>query len=41
MVQAQGGGWQMCIQHVAGAIMFASIFEIILGYSGIMGKVKN
>ncbi len=41
MVQAQGGDWQMCIQHVAGAIMFASFFEIILGYSGIMGKVKR
>ena len=41
MVQAQGGGWEMCIQHVAGAVMFASIFEIILGYSGIMGKVKK
>ncbi|MDI6860651.1 MAG: solute carrier family 23 protein [Caldisericia bacterium] len=41
MVQAQGGDWKMCIQHVAGAIMFASFFEIILGYSGIMGKVKR
>lgn len=41
MVQAQGGDWQMCIQHVAGAIMFASVFEIILGYSGLMGKIKK
>lgn len=41
MVQAQGGDWKMCIQHVAGAILFASFFEIILGYSGIMGKVKR
>ena len=41
MVQAQGGNWQMCIQHVAGAIMFASVFEIILGYSGLMGKIKK
>jgi xanthine/uracil permease len=41
MVQAQGGNWQMCIQHVAGAIMFASFFEIILGYSGLMGKIKK
>ena len=41
MVQAQGGNWQMCIQHVSGAILFASFFEIILGYSGIMGKIKK
>lgn len=41
MVQAQGGNWQMCIQHVSGAILFASVFEIILGYSGLMGKVKK
>ncbi len=41
MVQAQGGDWQMCIQHVAGAIMFASVFEIVLGYSGIMGKINR
>lgn len=41
MVQAQGGDWQMCIQHVAGAIMFASVFEIILGYSGLVGKIKK
>lgn len=41
MVQAQGGDWQMCIQHVAGAILFGSFFEIILGYSGVMGKVKR
>jgi len=41
MVQAQGGNWQMCIQNVAAAIMFASIFEIILGYSGAVGKIKK
>jgi len=41
MVQAQGGNWQMQIQAVATSIMFASVFEIILGYSGVMGKVKR
>ncbi|MEA3313008.1 MAG: solute carrier family 23 protein [Caldisericota bacterium] len=41
MVAAQGGNWQMMIQHVAAAIMFASIFEIILGYSGAIGKIKK
>ncbi len=33
--------WQIQIQHVAGAIMLASVFEIVLGYSGIMGQVRK
>jgi nucleobase transporter 1/2 len=33
--------WQIQIQHVAGAIMVASVFEIILGYTGIMGYVRK
>ncbi|MGD8993516.1 MAG: solute carrier family 23 protein [Desulfobacterales bacterium] len=33
--------WQIQIQHVAGAIMIASVFEIILGYTGIMGQVRK
>jgi nucleobase transporter 1/2 len=33
--------WQIQIQHVAGAIMVASIFEIALGYTGIMGQVRK
>jgi uracil-xanthine permease len=33
--------WQIQIQHVAGAIMVASVFEIILGYTGIMGYVRR
>jgi len=33
--------WQIQIQHVAGAIMVASVFEIVLGYSGIMGYVRK
>jgi nucleobase transporter 1/2 len=33
--------WQIQIQEVAGAIMIASIFEIFLGYSGIMGYVRK
>ncbi len=41
MVQAQGGNWQMAIQNVAAAIMFASVFEIIIGYSGAIGKIKK
>lgn len=41
MVQAQGGNWQVGIQAIAASIMFASVFEIILGYSGAMGKIKR
>jgi len=33
--------WQIQIQHVAGAIMIASVFEIVLGYTGIMGHVRK
>ncbi len=33
--------WQIKIQHVAGAIMIASVVEIVLGYTGIMGKVRR
>ena len=33
--------WQIQIQEVSGAIMIASVVEIILGYSGIMGQIKK
>jgi nucleobase transporter 1/2 len=33
--------WQHQIQHVAGAIMIASVVEIVLGYTGIMGQVRK
>lgn len=33
--------WQIQVQHVAGAIMIASVFEIVLGYTGIMGQVRK
>jgi len=36
-----GPMWQIQIQEVAGAIMIASVFEIVLGYTGIMGYVKR
>lgn len=41
MVAAQGLGWQVMIQQVSAAIMFASVFEIVLGYTGVMGYVKR
>ena len=33
--------WQLQIQQVAAAIMIASVVEIFLGYTGIMGYVKR
>ena len=41
MVAAQGLGWRVMVQQVSAAIMFASVFEIVLGYSGAMGTVKK
>ncbi len=33
--------WQIQIQEVAGAIMIASVVEIVLGYTGVMGQVRK
>ncbi len=33
--------WQIQIQEIAGAIMIASVFEIVLGYTGIIGHVRK
>jgi nucleobase transporter 1/2 len=41
MVGAKGLGWEVMIQQVSAAVMFASAFEIILGYTGLMGYVKR
>ena len=41
LVSAQHLGWQIMIQQVSIAIMTASLFEIILGYSGLMGYIKR
>ena len=41
LVSAQNLGWQVMIQQVAIAIMVASIFEIALGYTGLIGYIKR
>ncbi len=41
MVAAKKLGWQVMIQQVSAAVMFASFFEIILGYTGLMGLIKR
>lgn len=37
----KGMGYEIAIQQITGAIFAASFFEIILGYTGIMGKLKK
>ncbi|MFQ5838681.1 MAG: uracil-xanthine permease family protein [Thermoplasmata archaeon] len=37
----EGMGFEIAIQQITGAIMVASAFEIILGYTGIMGKIRR
>ncbi len=37
----QGMGYDIAVRQITGAIILASAFEIILGWSGIMGKVKK
>ena len=41
MVAAEGGGYEVMIQQVSAAVMFASLFEIIIGYTGLMGLIKR
>jgi nucleobase transporter 1/2 len=41
MVGAKGLGWQVMIQQVSAAVLFASVFEIVLGYTGLMGLIKR
>jgi len=33
--------WQIQMQELAAAVMIASLVEIVLGYTGILGKIKN
>ena len=33
--------WQLQVQEIAGAIMIASVVEIVLGYTGVMGQVRK
>ncbi|UCD70910.1 MAG: purine/pyrimidine permease [Syntrophobacterales bacterium] len=37
----QGMGYEIAVQQITGAIIIASAFEIVLGWSGIIGKVKK
>jgi len=37
----KGMGYEIAIQQITGAIILASFFEIALGWSGVIGKVKK
>ncbi len=41
MCAAHGYGYEIMIQQVCASVMFASLFEIIIGYSGLMGLIKR
>lgn len=41
MVAAKGLGWEIAVQQISASVMFASVFEIVLGYSGLMGLIKR
>lgn len=37
----KGMGYEIAVQQITGAIILASAFEIVLGWTGVMGKVKR
>lgn len=41
MCAAEGLGYRVMIQQVSAAVMIASLFEIIIGYTGLMGLIKK
>ena len=41
MVGAKKLGWQVQIQEISGAILLASVVEIVIGYSGLAGVIKR
>ncbi len=41
MVAAQNLGWRVMVQQVSAAVMFASVFEIVMGYTGAVAAMKK
>jgi nucleobase transporter 1/2 len=39
MASLASAGWEVRLQHVQGAIILGSLFEIVIGYSGIVGRL--
>jgi xanthine/uracil permease len=38
---AQGAGYQLMLRELQGAIIVAALFEVVIGYSGAMGRLKR
>lgn len=41
MTELAQAGWEVRMQHVQGAVIAGSIFEIIFGYTGLVGRVAR
>jgi len=41
MAALKDAGWHVRMQHVQGAIIAGAFFEIIFGFSGLVGKIKK
>jgi len=39
MAALQDAGWQVKLQHIQGAVIVGALFEIVIGFSGLMGKM--
>ena len=39
MAAASGAGFEVRLQHIQGAVIAGSFFEMLIGYSGLMGKL--
>ncbi len=39
MAALADSGWQVRLQHVQGAVIIGSVFEMLIGYSGLVGKL--
>lgn len=39
MAALQDAGWEVRMQHIQGAIIAGALFEIVIGYSGLVGRV--
>ncbi len=40
-LSAQGAGYQVMLRELQGAIIVAALFEVVIGYSGLMGALKR
>jgi xanthine/uracil permease len=38
---AQGAGYEIMLRELQGAIIVAALFEVVIGYSGLMGRLKR